>query len=93
MAYADYEFYTTSYFGDTVPESDFPRYAERASDRIDILTFDRLADGLPENERAQKKIKKAVCTLADALFQIDTVKKCRNGNSRNRKERRWNGHQ
>ena len=74
MAYADYEFYTTSYFGDTVPESDFPRYAERASDRIDILTFDRLADGLPENERAQKKIKKAVCTLADALFQIDTVK-------------------
>ena len=58
-----------------MPESDFPRYAERASDRIDILTFDRLADGLPESERAQKKIKKAVCELADALFQIDTVKK------------------
>nr|DAH15536.1 MAG TPA: Head Tail Connector Protein [Caudoviricetes sp.] len=75
MAYADYEFYTTSYFGDTVPESDFPRYAERASDRIDILTFDRLADGLPESERAQKKIKKAVCELADVLFQIDTVKR------------------
>ena len=32
MAYADYEFYTTSYFGSVVPEADFPRLAEKASD-------------------------------------------------------------
>ena len=67
MAYADYEFYTTSYFGDTVPESDFPRYAERASERIDILTFDRLADGLPENERAQRRLHAAGLLLANIL--------------------------
>ena len=41
MAYADYEFYTTSYFGSAVPETDFPRLAERASDFVDTMTFDR----------------------------------------------------
>lgn len=75
MAYADYQFYTEKYYGDTVPESEFPKYADRASDRIDMITFDRLVDGLPDDERYQTKIKKAVCALADAIYQIDQVKK------------------
>lgn len=70
MAYADYKFYTES-FGNVVPEADFPRLAERASDFIDTLTFDRLVDGLPGDERQQKRIKKAVCAAADILYQID----------------------
>lgn len=75
MAYADYEFYTTSYFGSAVPETDFPRLAERASDFIDTMTFDRLVDGLPNNERSQKRIKKAVCSLAELLYQIELAEK------------------
>lgn len=75
MAYADYDFYTTSYFGSVVPETDFLRLAERASDFIDHITFDRLADGLPSDERQQKRIKKAVCTLADQMYQIDLAEK------------------
>lgn len=75
MAYADYQFYTEKYYGDTVPETDFPKYADRANDRIDAITFDRLIDGLPENERAQTKVKKAVCAVADAIYQIDQIKK------------------
>ena len=75
MAYADYQFYTEKYYGDTVPESDFPKYEDRASDRIDMITFDRLADGLPDDERSQTKIKKAVCALADTIYQIDQIKK------------------
>ena len=75
MAYADYQFYTTTYYGDTVPESDFPKYAERASDRIDSITFDRLVNGFPEEERAVTKVKKAVCAVADVLYQIDQIKK------------------
>ena len=71
MAYADYEFYKTSFFGNVVPESDFMRFSERASDFIDLLTFDRLTDGLPGDERQQKHIKKAVCAAADILYQID----------------------
>lgn len=75
MAYADYEFYTTSYFGSVVPETDFPRLAEKASDFIDTMTFNRLVDGLPTNERSQKRIKKAVCSLAELMYQIELAEK------------------
>lgn len=75
MAYVDYEFYTEKYFGDTVPESEFEKYSERASDRIDMITFDRLVDGLPDNERDQTKVQKAVCAVADAIYQIDSIRK------------------
>lgn len=75
MAYADYDFYTTSYFDSVVPETDFPRLAERASDFVDIMTFDRLVDGLPKNERSQKRIKKAVCSLAELMYQIELAEK------------------
>lgn len=75
MAYADYEFYTTSYFGSVVPETDFSHLAERASDFVDTMTFDRLVDGLPANERSQKRIKKAVCLLAELMYQIELAEK------------------
>ena len=75
MAYTDYEFYTTLYFGSVVPETDFPRLAERASDFIDLMTFDRLVGGLPSNERSQKRIKKAVCSLAELMYQIELAEK------------------
>ena len=74
MAYADYKFYTES-FGNVVPETDFRRLAERASDFVDTMTFDRLVDGLPENERSQKRIKKAVCSLAELMYQIELAEK------------------
>lgn len=75
MAYTDYQFYTTKYFGDAVTEEEFPKYAERASERVDSITFDRLADGLPEDVRANTKVQKAVCAVAEALHQIDSIRK------------------
>lgn len=74
MAYTDYVFYKNEYRGDVVPETDFPKYADRASDRIDTITFDHLADGLPSDSRANKKVQKAVCSVAEALYQIDSIK-------------------
>lgn len=74
MAYADYKFYTES-FGNVVPETDFPRLAERASDFVDTMTFDRLVDGLPTNERSQKRIKKTVCSLTELMYQIELAEK------------------
>nr|DAG36392.1 MAG TPA: Head Tail Connector Protein [Caudoviricetes sp.] len=74
MAYADYKFYTES-FGNVVPEADFPRLAERASDFVDTMTFDRLVDGLPTNERSQKRIKKAVCSLTELMYQVELAEK------------------
>lgn len=70
MAYTDYTFYTERYFGNIIPEVDFSRLSERASDFIDTITFDRLVDGLPSNERAATKVQKAVCAVAEALYQI-----------------------
>lgn len=76
MAYADYEFYTTKYYGSAIPDSQsFDKQAERASDFLDIVTRDRLVDGLPDNERAQTKIKKAVCALADKLYGLELAEK------------------
>lgn len=75
MAYTDYEFYKTSYFGSVVPEADFPRMAEKASDFVDLMTSNRLVDGLPKNEHSQKRIKKAVCSLAELMYQIELAEK------------------
>lgn len=74
MAYIDFAFYSDRFFGTTIPENAFEKYAERAGDRIDLLTFDRLENGLPENQRSQEKIKKAVCVVAEALFLVDKIK-------------------
>jgi hypothetical protein len=75
MAYADYEFYTKSFFGNVVPESDFMRLAEISSDFLDTLTFDRLTDGLPTPEKYQKRIKKAVCAVAEIYYQLNLAQK------------------
>lgn len=75
MAYTDYAFYKNEYYGDVVPETDFPKYINQASDRVDEITFDRLADGLPSDSRANKKVQKAVCSVAETLYQIDSIKK------------------
>ncbi len=74
MAYTDYKFYTES-FGNVVPEADFPRLAERASDFVDLMTSDRLVNGLPTDERSQKRIKKAVCSLTEKMYQIELAEK------------------
>lgn len=74
MAYADYKFYTES-FGNVVPETDFSRLSEKASDFVNTMTFDRLVDGLPVNEHSQKRIKKAVCSLAELMYQIELAEK------------------
>lgn len=75
MAYADYEFYSNSFYGSAVPEDNFLRLAGRASDWLDTATFDRLVDSLPSSERSQKKIKKAVCSLVEVLYQFEQAKK------------------
>lgn len=70
MAYADYDFYANDFLGFAVPVDLFPQMSERASAWIDTLTNDRLADGLPTNARHQKRIKMAVCELAEVYYQL-----------------------
>lgn len=73
MAYCDYEFYTTEYLGNVITEADFPRLSQRASDKIDVITFDRLAEGLPTDERVAKKVKKAVCAVAELMLDYENA--------------------
>lgn len=75
MAYTDFEFYAATYHGNVVPEADFPRIADRASDFLDVITFDRLVDGLPDDERAKTKVQKAVCAVSDKLYELELAEK------------------
>lgn len=39
MAYADYTFYTADFHGNKISETDYPYFAERASEYLDNLSF------------------------------------------------------
>lgn len=71
MAYADYTFYTESFHGDTLTEANAPKWLERASDYIDTVTLHKTEFAFPEVEAHIKKVKKAVCAIAEGLYLID----------------------
>lgn len=71
MAYADYEFYKNEYYGDTIAESDFPKWADRASRQIDVFTFRRLLSAYPPDEYTDKQIKLCMCELAEKMMETD----------------------
>lgn len=75
MAYTTFTFYEQTYHGNVVPAEDFDRIADRASDFLDTITFDRLADGLPSNERVATRVQKAVCAVCDKLYQLELADK------------------
>ncbi len=41
MAYADYTFYTADFHGNKISETDYPYFAERASEYLDNLSLPR----------------------------------------------------
>lgn len=75
MAYTTFTFYENTYHGNVVPAEDFDRIADRASDFLDVITFDRLVDSLPSDERAATKVQKAVCAVCDKLYQLELADK------------------
>lgn len=75
MAYADYDFYTTSYYGNVVPGGDFLRLAQRASDFIDTITYGNLRNGLPTDEYSLDRLKKAVCAVADKMYDLELAER------------------
>lgn len=71
MAYAGYEDYLGLYYGDVLTEDNADKWLDRASDELDTITRGRLTFAFPTVEAHAKKVKKAVCALAEALLQID----------------------
>ena len=45
MAYTDFAFYGSGYFGDTLTEETSPKWLERASDELDAITFASISSG------------------------------------------------
>ncbi|WP_304508922.1 hypothetical protein [Anaerotignum sp.] len=66
MAYTTYEFYQSGYRGNAIPEADFARLAERASEYIDYATFGRAST----YDDTADLLKKACCAVAES-YQLN----------------------
>jgi len=66
--YADYDFYTGTFYGTAINEADFPRLASRASDFLDYYTLDKAA-GVTDADTVTK-LAKACCAIAEQM-QLD----------------------
>lgn len=64
MVYADYEFYTNEYFGNSINEDDFPRLSARASDYVYAYT-QGISDTVTGKD--MEMVKKATCAVAEVL--------------------------
>ena len=68
MAYADYEYYTTTYLGTAIKKDDFPRLALRASSFLDYYT-----QGRAEGAKDLDAVKMACCALAEQYQSIEAA--------------------
>ena len=73
--YADYSFYTGTYYGDTLTQDNASKWLDRASDYVDNITMHRLETAFPTVEADAVRVKKAVCAVADALYFIDAQRR------------------
>ena len=62
--YADYAYYSGEY-GGKLPRETAKHALDRASDSIDILTYNRIDDICTLTEFQQRIVKKCVCALAE----------------------------
>lgn len=65
MMYATYEYYTSSYGGSLIPESNFQKMALKVSAYIDEFTFGRINEG---NVNTFPSLPVCACEMADLLF-------------------------
>lgn len=66
MIYADYDYYVNSYFGRSIQEDDFLRFALRASQYIDYITM-----GKAEARADLEAVKMCCCALAEKYQSIE----------------------
>lgn len=65
---ADFEFYTASYGGGSIPEGEFPRLAQRAEEQLARYKRDYTVTAVGTDSEEL-----AVCAMADALYYFETV--------------------
>lgn len=68
MNYADFPYYQGFFHGSLIQsEEDFRTFSERATEFINTITFNRLADS-EKLKLHEEKVKKCVCALAEKFF-------------------------
>lgn len=73
MGYTTFEFYKNSYYGDSIEESLFPKWNDRASEKLDSLTYGNITEAALK--MYDQKIQKATCAVADILYALDFKEK------------------
>lgn len=68
MGYTDYEFYKNDYYGDSIPESSFNKYSDKAEIYLHKFTYHRLVSKLPTYRAVSKQIKKCICELSEQIY-------------------------
>lgn len=68
MAIVTYEFYTQTYCGETIAETQFPQYTNRAERQIVNLTHGRAAEYAALPAFQQEAIQYAICAQIEYLF-------------------------
>lgn len=71
--YADYSYYQAGYLhkdSGLIPESDFPSYSQKASARMDYLTWGRITD----TQAAGTEIQSCCCEMAETIYRYEQAK-------------------
>lgn len=71
-SYATYAYYTDEYAGDELTETEFTKYAKKASVIIDNVTFQRIQS--MAEEEIPSAVREAVCAVAELLRRFDAEK-------------------
>lgn len=69
MAYADYNYYTSTFLGNAVPATAFAAVAERASEYVDYITRNKV-----DSANVPDAVKRAVCALAENYYILDQTR-------------------
>lgn len=71
--YADFAFYRDTYLGKAIAEADFPRLAMRASQIIDLVTYQRALPIITANTETDViiDIKLATCAVAEEIQKTE----------------------
>lgn len=72
MAYADYNYYVNDFRGNSIPQDKFDYLAERSSDFMDAITFDRLKNS--DYSEYKDKVKKCCCALTEVISDYEKTR-------------------
>lgn len=80
MSYVSYEYYTSLYGSDSIPDTDFNRISWEAEREIDKATtgidnIRKLRVAFPVNDYDSETVKRCVCNLIRTMYQIDVISK------------------